>query len=621
MSINLAPIPTKEYIQELYNARVNDSSYMQQVMREITDLYQGDIAVPLPELQADERPGIANLARAGIDQKAQRIASVFPEIKVSPTRPTQGERKRAGERRRALYAFHEWNHSQRKTRRAARYLVAYASAPLRIGVDFKSQMPTFEVRSPLGAYPAPSGDPDQMVPEDCIFASRRSMGWLRKFHPQAYSEIFKEGDTADTPLDLLEYCDANWVHLVVGRRGTGDSSWDHEYAVLFGASHTVNAVASISIYPNRIGMTPVVIPGEITIGPKKSTYHQIIGMYQASAALDALSLVATRKGIMQEEWLVAHPGESSPEVVRAADPFEGIPGIVTGGQLENRSVDPQFAGRMAIGDKERAMRLTAGLPAELGGEASTNVRTGARADQLLSAVLDFPVHEAHQIFEESFEYVNEGLARSDHGHFKDMPRVFQVDFQAERGELKYTPGELWKGPSGDLAVKSKVSYFAAGLDAGDRIIALGQRLGMGTMSKDTVMRHDPLVDDVDGEKSKSTAEEIERAILTQVQTLASDPASPYSMDDYTLLLKQVRQGDTIDVAWDVVQEAIQKRQEAAAQAEQAGAGGLPGAPLGAGPEAPGEVPGAIAAPPQDLQNLSSLLTSARTPAAFATAQG
>ena len=61
-----------------------DEGSTKQVMREIADLYDGDIIVPLPEFQSDERPAIANIARQGINQTAQRIASVFPEIDALP---------------------------------------------------------------------------------------------------------------------------------------------------------------------------------------------------------------------------------------------------------------------------------------------------------------------------------------------------------------------------------------------------------------------------------------------------------------------------------------------------------------------------------------------------------
>jgi len=611
-------------VVELYNSRVHGEGSEKQVMREIADLYDGDIVVPLPEFQTDERPAIANIARQGINQTAQRIASVFPEIEAMPAAATKRELDKARSRRRAFYAFHELNRSQRKIRRAARYLVGYASAPLRVRPNMSGEFPQFDVRSPLSTYACPTGDPDDMLPPDCIFANRQTLGWLRRSHPEAAASLgVKKGDTADTTIDVLEYVDSDVIWLVAARRqGEGSGEFDFNNSIASGEIHLAADWAPIAMVPNRAGMPLVVVPGEISLSQQRSGYHQIVGMYQRAAEMDALAYIATRQGILGETWVIANPSEE-PELRQAPNPFEGVPGIIKGGSVQHRNTPPQFMERTAVGDLERAQRLTVGLPAELGGEAAANVRTGRRADQLLAAVLDFPVQEAHQLFEESLEHVNEAMARIDHAYFPRSEKVYAVRFGAERGDLAYKPGELWVDSAGLVACRSKVSYFAAGLDAGDRIVALGQRLGMGTISQETVMRHDPLVDDVEGEKSRSTAESIERAILTQVQTLAASPESPFSVGDFSSLIKKVRSGVRIDVAWDDVEQEIEERRQAELEAQQAqvpaGAEMMMGGAVGAGPEA--EVAGAIAPPPEDLRNLSSMLTAARSPAAFVGPQG
>jgi len=611
-------------VVELYNSRVYDEGSTKQVMREIADLYDGDIIVPLPEFQSDERPAIANIARQGINQTAQRIASVFPEIEALPAAASKRELDKARSRRRAFYAFHEMNKSQRKLRRAARYLVGYASAPLRVRPNMSGEFPQFDVRSPLATYACPTGDPDDMLPPDCIFANRQTLGWLRRSHPEAAARLgVKKGDTSDTAIDVLEYVDSDVIWLIAARRqGEGSDDFDFNDSLSSNEIHLAADWAPIAMVPNRTGMPLVVMPGEISLSQQKSGYHQIIGMYQRAAEMDALAYIATRQGILGETWVIANPSEE-PELRQAPNPFDGIPGIVKGGSIQYRNTPPQFMERTAVGDLERAQRLTAGLPSELGGEAAANVRTGRRADQLLAAVLDFPVQEAHQLFEESLEHVNEAMARIDHAYFPESQKVYAVRFGAEHGDLSYKPGDLWVDNAGFVSARSKVSYFAAGLDAGDRIVALGQRLGMGTISQETVMRHDPLVDDVEGEKSRSTAESIERAILTQVQTLAASPESPFSVRDFSSLIKKVRSGMRIDLAWDEVETEIEERRQAelAAQQQQvpAGAALMGGPPMGAGPEA--EVAGAIAPPPEDLRNLSSMLTAARSPAAFVGPQG
>lgn len=605
-----------EEIAELYNSRVKLSGAAQQVMREVATLYDNEIVVPLPEMQADELPAVANVARQGIDQTAMRAATVFPEIGVYPVTTTQAGLDRARNRRRAFYHFHEQNKTKRKMRRWARYMIAYAQAPIRIRPDFAGEMPRIDMRSPLGTYANPSGDPDDFLPSDCIFAKRQTLGWLSKYYPEQRALLgMDRGDRPDTPIDVIEYVDAYEIVTLATRRagegaGTFHEGWNE--AVTEDSIHLASACAILTRVPNRAERPLAIVPGAISLSKQKSPYANITGMYQRAAQMDALAFIATKQGILGETWLQSHPNET-PELLAAPNPYEGEAGVVKGGNLVFRTTPPQFVERTAVSDLERAQRLTAGVPPELGGEAATGVRTGRRSDQLLSAVLDFPMAELHEIAEEVLEAVNGACASIDHAYFPASKKDVYVEFQGERGRLSYEPGKLWKGPDGECADHSKVSYFAAGMDAQDRIIALGQRMGMGTISTETAMRHDPLVDDVQGEISRVNGEKLDRVIETRVQTLAADPNSPVSIGDLTSLKAKVREGASLDEAWVQVEEEIAKRQQEA-QAQQAAPPGpatLPGEP---------EIAPQIQGPPEDLQNLNSLLLSARGPS-FTTPQG
>lgn len=606
-------------IVELYNERVKRNGAPQQVMREVAALYDGDIIVPLPELDDDERPAVANIARQGIDQTAQRIASVFPETDTFPVSSSKAELERARTRKRAFYGFHEQAKTQRKLRFWARYLIGYAQAPVRIRPDFAGERPWLDVRSPLGTYANPSGDPTEIIPSDCIFATRQTLGWLMQRFPEEYAKLrHHKTDTASTAIDVIEYLDADQIVLIAARRTQEEGNFYDNFNEALSRDHLHLAADHVQLtrVPNRTGKPLVAVPGQISLSQQKSTYHQITGMYQRAAQLDALAFLATRQGILGETWLVANPSET-PEILQPANPFEGEAGVVKGGSLQHRNVPVQFQERTAVGDLERAQRLTAGLPAELGGEAATNVRTGRRGDQLLSAVLDFPMAEAHEIAQETLEWANDAMACVDLEYFPRSKKSFFVAFQGEKGKLDYEPGKLWRGPDGKPATGSKVSYFAAGLDANDRIIALGQRKGMGTMSDETLMRHDPLVDDVQGELAKIRGDQLDQVVLARAQELLANPQSMFSMKDMTALKRRVADGESIDVAMDAVMTAIEQRQQEQAQQQAAQQNALAGIP-GQTPEA--EIPPGIAPPPQDLQNLNSLLLSARGPS-FATPQG
>ena len=76
-----------------------------------------------------------------------------------------------------------------------------------------------------------------------------------------------------------------------------------------------------------------------------------------------------------------------------ANGLTGEVGGLKGGTLRDSVVNPGFMTNPTIDRLERAQRLTAGIPAEFGGESGSNIRTGRRGEAVLSAVVDFPVQE------------------------------------------------------------------------------------------------------------------------------------------------------------------------------------------------------------------------------------
>ena len=66
---------TVEEIVAIYSARSQASDGTKSRMRDLRDYYNGDVIVPLPELNSDEQSAVANLLAQGLDQTAMRIAS------------------------------------------------------------------------------------------------------------------------------------------------------------------------------------------------------------------------------------------------------------------------------------------------------------------------------------------------------------------------------------------------------------------------------------------------------------------------------------------------------------------------------------------------------------------
>ena len=69
---------TAEDIVALYNIRMSLRGDYLGRMADISRQYDNEVTVPLPELDRNEKPAVANLLSQGIDQYALRVASVMP---------------------------------------------------------------------------------------------------------------------------------------------------------------------------------------------------------------------------------------------------------------------------------------------------------------------------------------------------------------------------------------------------------------------------------------------------------------------------------------------------------------------------------------------------------------
>ena len=116
----------------LYRQRRSERHPVLNAMFEIRDIVNGDVIVPLPEMDDAEKPMTANLIAEGIDQTAMRVASTMPNA-IFPALDPRIEKGRrsidwADKRRKAVAGW--WKHSnlRRKHRLKARHRAACVSA-------------------------------------------------------------------------------------------------------------------------------------------------------------------------------------------------------------------------------------------------------------------------------------------------------------------------------------------------------------------------------------------------------------------------------------------------------------------------------------------------------------
>ena len=508
---------TVEEIVDLYYARSSNHAGAKERMRNIRDHYNGDVIIPLPEIDTTESSAVANLLAQGLDQTAMRIASVTPDIVCPPEDESSKQaQKFAAIRRKALFGWWQNSRIDMQLAKRARHLIGYANTIVQIRFDHDKGCPTWHVRDPLTAYPSNLRGADDMSPSDCVFGYERSFGWVRKQYPDAALRFAGVADAPydqSRPIELIEYVDHEEYVLVAVRNpahsvGMWSSKDDHELVV-----------AELERVPNRTGVCPVVMSQRISLDEPSGQFDGILGMYQQQAKLMALEVIAVQKGIFPDTWLVGRAGEQ-PSIINAANGLTGEVGVIRGGDLRDMQLQPGFMTNPAIDRLERAQRLTAGVPAEFCGESTSNIRTGRRGDAVLSAVVDFAVQESQRILARSLEAENKIAIAMAKSHAGSKSKSFYVSMGKVKGKVDYVPNKHFTTDD------NVVSYSHAGADINNLVIAGGQRLQMGTMSKESFMKIDPLVEDVEAERDAVTAEQLEQSLLSGLQQQAATGAIP-----------------------------------------------------------------------------------------------
>ena len=568
-------------IVELYHQRRLAAGPVHEQMRRVRDLANGDVVVPLNELDRNAKTNVANLLVQGLDQMSMRVSSTMPSPFFPPVKEgSENAKKYARMRKKALLSFWDENRMQMKLRRRARHLLAYSSSPVFIKPDFKTLTPKWVVRNPLDTFAAPMDD-DDVIPENCIFTSRVSANWLLTNYGPLVADQLRFGRVdSDARYTLLEYvCDDSMQLIVLGAEDNPELTQSERAGL-----HAI----LLEAIPNRTGMPLAVVPKRITLDKQRGQFDGVLGMYYTRARLQALTEIAIERGIFPEEYLVARPGEN-PEIMQLADGKAGILGVVKGGDIQQLQLNPGYKTDTALDRLERQERLEGAIPAEFGGESATNIRTGRRGETVLSATVDYRVQEAQEVFANSLLHEDKIAIALEKAYWGNQTKTFFLSGRMTQGQESYTPNKVWQTDF------HYVAYSAAGSDVNNLIVGLGQRLGIGLMSKESAREADPLISDPDFEHDRIIAEGVEDALLASIQQQAANPQGPYQPEDLAYLTKLVVELDT--PLFEAVAKTDERARERQAQPMPAGSPEtMPGlATPGMGAEAP--VQGRAGAPP------------------------
>lgn len=608
-------------VVRLYAERSKYYAEVHYAMAEVKNIYDGKIMIDLPEMDRNKPSSVPNLFGQGIDQYAARIAGTTPQFGFSAenanSRPSVKRAQTAG---RVVSAWLQADRFKIKQQQRARHFVAFGMSPCVVRWDNVRHMPVREVRSPMETFPNPETINGTTVPVDCLFAFKRSVGYLRRcgYGGQVAAAL---GSWTDPPQDtlmlLLEYIDPDGRMLVLTNQ---TSRTETSYPYVFGTPPGGEDSPLLLEYaPMKDRYCCVTIPTRLTLDRPQGQFNNMVGMYYQQARLMALETIAVEKGIFTDTFLESRPGE----VARIVDgPYDGRTGninIVAGGIMKELQSTPSYVATQIIDRLERAQRVSSGLPSEFGGESGTNIRTGRRGDAVMSTLIDYPIAEAQDAFSYSMEDENRiaiALAKMYDGNAK---RTLYVGQGNEVRSVTYVANDVF------TTSEHRVTYPVTGADANTMMIGLEQRAGSGTMSKQTIMRLDPFVADPEFEHDRILFEAIETAAIASIQQAAAAPPGQGGMPLPTILkIAEAVRTDKMELL-EAVTKALAEAQDAAAAAPPPGAAGAGPPPTPDQQTAPAAVqalsgspvPGASAG----QQDLAQLFQGLRTPAKIAARSG
>ena len=114
-----------EEIVALYKERYEAKGPVLEQMREVRRLANGDVVVPLNELDKNAKSSVANLLVQGLDQMSMRVTSTMPSPYFPPIKEgSERSKSSARMRKRAMLSIWDHNRMQMKMRRRARQWAA-----------------------------------------------------------------------------------------------------------------------------------------------------------------------------------------------------------------------------------------------------------------------------------------------------------------------------------------------------------------------------------------------------------------------------------------------------------------------------------------------------------------
>jgi hypothetical protein len=577
---------TKDEVMDLYEELRKSRHPLVQQAEQVQRVFDGEVVLPIAQLDQIDVPAVANLTFQGVDAIGQRIGSQVPN-NVFPILSTTGTARETARTKRSAVDYW-WKESSlpRKLFQLGRWFAAYGATGVLVQPGVKKECPQYVPLDPLRTYP--SGY--DICCEFAITVRRQTRRWCAKNYPDAAGLLWSREAKPSDVIELIEYVDD--YEFVILARTTSDVL--NRYA----ARNT--EVVLLNRFKNISERCPVFMAGRPGLTGPKSQFAGVLGTYVQRAMLSAYNLIGVRKAVMPEKWAFSTNAGETPSIIEMADSVDGTVGIIANGQIIQMLPQPSTLVPMTEDRLERNERATARIPAEMGGEAASNVRTDRRGQTIFSATVDLPVREAHDHFAEMLTEANKAAIAVDKAYYGGQTRTLYVAVGGIDRKSDYDPDSLWDTD------RHEVVYSQPGADTNGLSIELGQRIGMDLMSRTEGREMDPFCKDPERTNDLVTYEKMQAIMLEGAAAQLQQGAIP--VGDWARIMQRVK-SDRDELEDAVVAQQAEAQQRQAQQAPPEAPAAQPGlAQPGAGAEA------SIPPPPESLGNLGQLLSNLRLPA-------
>lgn len=556
-----------EVIDIVQRRRMSDHG-VKTAMQEIANRYNGDVVIPLNHVQGEpEFPLVASpILPDAIDGFATRATDVLPQIYSLADTDSAAARRRAEARADATGAIYTHSKLSYTLGRTARQYRGYGAFCLYARPDARGEGAKIVPRNPLFAYPDDMEIEDVRRPENIGFVYGRSIAWLRAEYPDntQLKQILSHARDIDEVWDVLEWWDNDHHFLgIIGRRdpamyrnATGGS-----VSLQVGQRIDFDQQILLDAFPNRVGHVPVIMPAAMTLDRMQSRLKRILPITDLMNKLTALDFISKQKEAFPAMYVTGAQGRQPTIVGGRWNRGES-------GQI-NRLVDVEEVGVLQPNNSqgsqflaatlERAARMGAAEPSMLQGEFTGAIRSGQVANTMAGFAADPEMKEFHRVLEYALTEINESAAEIQKlVHGGNRITVFN-GWNGKREQISYVPNEVWKD-----SIKTTVHYPLPGMDAFNITTMLGVMKDDGMMSEHSAREAHPNITDADFERRQIIAEELNRALIAQVQGQAAEGLIPTEVivDLHNFVLYEKME---FADAWKRAQELFQERQAEQAQ--------------------------------------------------------